>query len=64
MSTVHNAEKKRKPVLQVDVIPGVDSSAQDLSFRWNVTDVKSETLELQLYFDYPLNVSSKPVSTP
>ncbi len=62
ISTVFKAKKKKKPVLQVEVIPGPDSKVQDLSFRWNVTGENAKTLELKLYFDYPLNVSSNPVS--
>jgi hypothetical protein len=46
----------------VEVIPGPESKAEDLSFRWNVTSENAKTLELKLYFDYPLNVSSNPVS--
>jgi hypothetical protein len=37
ISTFKNANKKKIPVLQVEVIPGLESKAQDLSFRWNVT---------------------------
>ena len=37
ISTVNHAKKKRIPVLKVEVIPGIESKAQDLSFRWNVT---------------------------
>jgi hypothetical protein len=62
IQTLKNAKKKSKPVLQVEVIPGSESKAEDLSFRWNVTSENAKTLELQLYFDYPLNVSSNPVS--
>ena len=61
-SKVNNANKKRIPVLQVEVIPGLDSKAEDLSFRWNVTEESAKTLKLSLYFDYPLNVSANPVS--
>jgi hypothetical protein len=37
ISTVKNGNKKKLHVLQVEVIPGLESTAQDLSFRWNVT---------------------------
>ncbi len=62
VSTVKNSKRKSKPILQVEVIPGLESKAEDLSFRWNVTEESTKTLRVQLYFDYPLNVSSNPVS--
>jgi hypothetical protein len=62
ISTAYNSKQKSIPVLQVEVIPGLDSIASDLSFRWNVTEENAKTLHLKLYFDYPLNVSSNPVS--
>jgi len=61
VSTVKNSKRKSKPILQVEVIPGLESKAEDLSFRWNVTEESPKTLHVQLYFDYPLNVSSNPV---
>ena len=62
VSTVKNSKMKSKPILQVEVIPGLESKAEDLSFRWNVTEESTKTLRVQLYFDYPLNVSSNPIS--
>ena len=37
VSTAKNVKKKNFPVLQVEVLPGLESKAEDLSFRWNVT---------------------------
>jgi hypothetical protein len=37
VTTVINGKKKSLPVLQVEVLPGLESKADDLSFRWNVT---------------------------
>ncbi len=35
-STINN-QKKRIPVLQVEVLPGLESNTADLQFVWNVT---------------------------
>jgi hypothetical protein len=32
-----NNQKKRIPVLQVEVLPGIESNPIDLQFAWNVT---------------------------
>ena len=37
VTTVQNGVKKSIPVLQVEVLPGIESKAQDLAFSWNVT---------------------------
>ena len=60
-STINN-KKKRIPVLQVEVVPGLDSNAADLQFAWNVTQQEAKSLHVQLYFDNPYKVSANPVS--
>ena len=62
VTTAKNSAKKSLPVLQVEVLPGLESKAEDLAFRWNVTQEDTKQLEVQLYFDYPLNVSANSVS--
>ena len=37
VTTTNNNYKKRIPVLQVEVLPGLESNAADLQFVWNVT---------------------------
>ena len=39
-------EKVRIPVVQVNVIPGLDSNASDLMFIWNVTQENANTLDV------------------
>lgn len=63
ISSIKDPNKKRLPVLAVEVIPGIQSKAEDLTFRWNVTQQDSKALRVQLYFDYPLNVSANDVIT-
>ena len=62
VSTTNNQSKKSKPVLQVEVLPSIDSSPADLQFVWNVTQEDSRSLNVQLYFEDPLKVSQHPVS--
>jgi hypothetical protein len=52
----------RIPVLEVNVIPGLDSDANNLRFNWNVTKEDEKSMIIQLFFQNPLNVSSSPVS--
>jgi len=47
----------RVPVLSVEVIPGLESNATELSFRWNVTMQQARIMNIQLYFDNPMIVS-------
>lgn len=58
----HDENRDRIPVLTVEVLPGFESSAEDLTFRWNVTAEDKRTMYIQLYFDKPLVVSSNVVS--
>jgi hypothetical protein len=44
-------------VLQVKVIPGIESNSSDLEFIWNVTQQNPKTMDVQLYFYTPLKVS-------
>ena len=47
----------RIPVLEVNVIPGLESNATDLQFIWNVTQEDQNSMDIQIYFQTPLNVS-------
>jgi len=38
--------KVRVPVLMVNVIPGLESNATELSFRWNVTSQEARKLDI------------------
>ena len=58
----HDENRDRIPVLTVEVLPGYESRAEDLTFRWNVTAEDKRTMYIQLYFDKPLAVSSNVVS--
>ena len=49
--------------MKVEVIPGLESNVTELGFRWNVTSQDEKSLDVQLYFDNPMAVSSNPVST-
>ena len=63
VTTTINNVKKRIPVLQVEVMPGLESNAADLQFVWNVTQQESKSLYVQLYFENPYRVSANPVSS-
>jgi hypothetical protein len=52
----------RIPVLEVNVIPGLDSDSNNLRFNWNVTKEDENSMIIKLFFQNPLNVSSSPVS--
>ena len=56
------SKKTRVPVLTVEVIPGLESNATELSFKWNVTAQTERILDIQMYFDNPLVVSQNAVS--
>jgi hypothetical protein len=62
VTTTINNKKKRIPVLQVEVVPGLESNAADLQFAWNVTQQEAKSLHVQLYFENPYKVSANPVS--
>ena len=62
VTTTVRKKKKAYPVLSVEVVPGLDSSAADLQFAWNVTQQEAQSLHVQLYFDTPMKVSANPVS--
>jgi hypothetical protein len=62
VTTRNNNQKKRIPVLQVEVLPGSESNPADLQFTWNVTQQEAQSLLVQLYFENPYRVSANPVS--
>ena len=62
VTTRNNNLKKRIPVLQVEVLPGLESNPADLQFTWNVTQQEAQSLLVQLYFENPYRVSANPVS--
>ena len=39
-------------------IPGSQSFKKNLTFSYNITSFKDRSMEIQLYFDHPLAVSS------
>lgn len=43
------------------MIPGAESNATALSFRWNVTAEDKRTMDIQMFFDNPFAVSSNPI---
>jgi hypothetical protein len=45
----------------VEVIPGIESLVEDLSFKWNVTSEKASEMTINLYFDHPLRVSANAI---
>ena len=49
------------PVLQVEVIPGLESNETLLGFTWNVTAETERELEIHLFFDNPWYISSNPI---
>ena len=46
------------PVLQVEVLAGIESNPEDLQFTWNITVQEKDEILVQLYFSNPLLVSS------
>jgi hypothetical protein len=46
ISTVKNVKKKSVPVLQVEILPSLESKAEDLTFRWNVTHEDAKLLQV------------------
>jgi len=46
ISTVKNVKKKSVPVLQVEILPSLESKAEDLTFRWNVTHEDAKMLQV------------------
>lgn len=44
------------------MIPGPESNATALTFKWNVTMQNSLEMDIQFYFDYPEVVSANSVS--
>ena len=45
----------------MEVIPGEESDVTFLGFTWNVTALSERQLEINLYFDNPIMVSSNPI---
>jgi hypothetical protein len=59
---LRNFEGIRIPVLEVNVIPGLDSNASSLQFSWNVTKQDEKSMIVHLFFQTPLYVSTNAVS--
>jgi len=52
----------RIPILQVNVIPGIESDGGNLNYTWNVTQQGTREIKIQLYFSSPSMISTEPVS--
>lgn len=50
--------EKRVRALQLRTIPGIYSTKKNLTFAYNITSFKDRSMEVQLYFDNALAVSS------
>lgn len=49
------------PTMDVDIMPGYYSDANNLTFFWNVTSYEGQSLEMQLYFDSAVYISSQEI---
>ena len=45
--------KGERPVLELEIKPGMYSDSQKLTFHWKAVSFKNNVLFLQLYFDFP-----------
>ena len=49
---------EEKPVLHLEMIPGMSSNIEDLKFTWNATFQNNLELDVHLYFENPAYVSA------
>ena len=50
------------PILELNLIPGPESNATELSFNWTVTAQKEDELSIKINFENSTAVSINPVS--
>ena len=59
-----NVTGNEKPWVEVKVTPGEDSDESKLGYNHTVEFVDSKTIQIQLYFEHPEQVSLNPEEEP